>query len=613
MIPNRRFFSPTIAPTRWSLLVFIAALGLVLQSGCKEKGTTVTIPEARSVTQPTGRADDFEKAFTLIDRLDEFDPEQVMTQAAYHLTRWLTSQPPAEDWTRDALINDSLGGLENLLSLRNANSRNVSRGDIRYVHEATWLRDISVWASEAQELPITAELREKTGQDLPANEAQQLARAMRLFDWTIRNIQLIPAAKPSAEPSPLASSGERGERAPPAALGIPGQGYTLQPWEILLFGQGDAWHRARIYILLTRQAGIDSFVLALPPTDLQSAPQPWAVGTVIGEQIFLFDTRLGLPIPSTDWQGIATLGELRAAPDLLERLDVGETLRYPIRPDQIGEMYALLDASSESLSFRMHAIQDRLTGSRRMTLTSEPSRIAGRLAEFEGIANIRLWSVPLEAELFQAAWEEIRRNDSRANAVYEQRMAIFSQLSPLLAARQLYFRRQFERVEEKPGAVMKYMEARVPEREIDAILTSDTVRSKLGLGRTRVESEEAWLARLQISQDLIRQGKDHASYWLGIVHLENSDYENAISWFGRRTLESSPESMWTDGARYNLARALEAQGKYDQARESYLLDRSPQRHGNLLRARYLRLHKMSPDSATTPENPTSEIDQAVDR
>jgi hypothetical protein len=65
-------------------------------------------------------------------------------------------------------------------------------------------------------------------------------------------------------------------------------------------------------------------------------------------------------------------------------------------------------------------------------------------------------------------------------------------------------------------------------------------------------------------------------------------------WSISRTLDESPNSPWTDGARYNLARALEGKGLFAEARENYLLDESPQRHGNLLRARYLRLYKMTP-------------------
>lgn len=591
--PLPRFLLLIGPPASQWLLIGCLCLTAV---GCREEGRTVTIPERRSVTRGAGGVDDFEKAFELIDRLDEFDAEQVMSQAAYHLTRWLGSQPAASDWQLDPLVVESLTplGMGNMRSLRNADSRNMGRADVQYLQESLWLREISIWGAEPRDNPLLTEQIETATQGRETGEAEQLAKAIRLFDWTVRNVQLVAPPERPAE----ASAESQRERSPPAARGEPGLGYTQLPWEILLFGQGDHWQRARIFMLLTRQAGIDSFMLAIPPEGFpESNPdlKPWAVGTRIGQEVFLFDPHLGLPLPGPNLKGVLTLRELLADPRQLAALDVGDTLRYGTRPEQVaevGEMIALVDATSESLSFRMRSIQDRLTGTRRMTLVAEPTRIAYALREVPGIRETRVWSIPLEAELFQAAWADLRRRDSRAAAMYEQRMILFASLSPLRLARQLYFRRQFERDDEKPGAVMKLMEARVPEREIDAIPTSDAIRAKLGLQRMRTESEEAYGNRLRVMQRLIRDGKDNASYWLGLTHLENQDYSNAVNWFQRRTLDSAPDSIWTDGARYNLARALESQGKYVAARDQYLLDRSPQRHGNLLRARYLRLHKI---------------------
>ena len=47
-------------------------------------------------------------------------------------------------------------------------------------------------------------------------------------------------------------------------------------------------------------------------------------------------------------------------------------------------------------------------------------------------------------------------------------------------------------------------------------------------------------------------------------------------------------SRWTFGARYNLARTWEAQGKIEEAVALLEADTSPQRHGNLLRAKRLK-------------------------
>jgi hypothetical protein len=78
--------------------------------------------------------------------------------------------------------------------------------------------------------------------------------------------------------------------------------------------------------------------------------------------------------------------------------------------------------------------------------------------------------------------------------------------------------------------------------------------------------------------------------------MERRDYEVAVNWLKVRTLDSDPDGPWKNGARYNLARCYEAMGQVAEARQMYLIDDSPQRHGCLLRARQL-------ESVTSSEKP----------
>ena len=50
-----------------------------------------------------------------------------------------------------------------------------------------------------------------------------------------------------------------------------------------------------------------------------------------------------------------------------------------------------------------------------------------------------------------------------------------------------------------------------------------------------------------------------------------------------------PDGPWTLGAKYNLARSLEALQKYREAREIYLASQGPQKEGDLIRARRLKV------------------------
>lgn len=83
------------------------------------------------------------------------------------------------------------------------------------------------------------------------------------------------------------------------------------------------------------------------------------------------------------------------------------------------------------------------------------------------------------------------------------------------------------------------------------------------------------------------QAKQHAGYWMGLLHQQQENHEIAINWLKNRSLEKSPDGPWANGARYNLARCHEALGHIDQALKLYRIDESPQRHGNLLRALHL--------------------------
>jgi hypothetical protein len=65
-------------------------------------------------------------------------------------------------------------------------------------------------------------------------------------------------------------------------------------------------------------------------------------------------------------------------------------------------------------------------------------------------------------------------------------------------------------------------------------------------------------------------------------------------------LESDPEGPWKNGARYNLARCYEAMGRIEDARQLYLIDDSPQRHGCLLRARQLEARAKAPSPPNGP-------------
>jgi hypothetical protein len=107
-----------------------------------------------------------------------------------------------------------------------------------------------------------------------------------------------------------------------------------------------------------------------------------------------------------------------------------------------------------------------------------------------------------------------------------------------------------------------------------------------------------------------RRAKHDATYWLGLISIERGHYEEAVRWLRDRTLELPGESLWQHGAIYNIARAYEASGLFEEAILRYESDpRSPAHHGNLLRAKWLKAcwqEKENGDAGTIEPVPAGE-------
>lgn len=104
----------------------------------------------------------------------------------------------------------------------------------------------------------------------------------------------------------------------------------------------------------------------------------------------------------------------------------------------------------------------------------------------------------------------------------------------------------------------------------------------------------------------MREAKQNASFWLGLIFFEQEDYPNAIDFLANRTLGVERETPWAASARYNLARAYEASGEPAKASELYESDKtSPQSHGNQLRGKWLK-EKLAPAEAPASEPPAIE-------
>ena len=522
-------------------------------------------------------------------------------RALYYLNQWLNhGDGITESWEPDRMLEALPRGLHktpglDLASLRSFEFTERSSGikddqpqDLTYLQQALWLFDVADRVRRepppVRLAPWLKELEKSTGQI----EAERLAAAERLFDWTIRNIQLDPLPPPARGPEALAGEGT----APnvPALAGEVGAGYAHTPYELLNQGHGDAHERSRLFILLCRQAGIDAVMLARFDEKVSTTPQPWLPAVLIGKQLYLFDAELGLPIPGPGGQGIATLAQAVGDPAVLNQLDLPGGPAYAQSPSSLAKIVALVEAEPEALSRRMALLQKEMPSKLRLVLSVQPSALRARLGECQpALHGVRLWNVPFEAIFYQIGRPRALSADPKlAEAFHREEVVFYSVGPPLLLGRNLHLQGQFENSDQIPGARKLYLDSRMSDEQRKLLYVSERFRQAMGFYQPLPEDEKQRTAVLETLIRRTQRIKEHATYWLGLTYYESGKYNAVIEWLDKPVMQAALPSPWRAGARYNLARSYEALGQTDKAVELLEADDSPQRHGNLLRAAWLK-------------------------
>jgi hypothetical protein len=290
-----------------------------------------------------------------------------------------------------------------------------------------------------------------------------------------------------------------------------------------------------------------------------------------GGKLYLFDTRLGLPIPNEGGQGVATLAELQADPQLLRQLDLDDA-PYPVTADQLQHVTAHVVADPFDLSRRAAAIESKLSGDDRLALTVSPSSLAEKLKAVPGIAGVEIWDTPFR----------ILRDQLRVPIETRRQMAAefepFAWRPTLWKARVLAFQGRQTGDANAPNANLE--EIVDDQAEAIGLYTSPQVRPP-----DRVLDSLA----SEPKRKIYSAAKVAASYWVGLLLYDQGKYDLAEGWLGDPRLAAEEGGFWANGTRYNLARTYEAEGKNAEAIQLYEADDSPQRDGNRLRARWLKL------------------------
>lgn len=568
------------ADVRISLVVLLASLFFVV--GCRKQMTSVQEIQRKRDEQQRDETevDHIRDAYGFISNLAELNADAANQRIVSLLNAWLDVHPMEENWSPPKIISTLELGDRSFDPFQNLGAERFLTSDVDHFKLAYLLKQITAWIdADAAADPLFADWIEGKRDELGEENTQSLRRALQMFDWTVRNIQLEPlvATEPAPPAPPL-----------PAGLEFRGAGYRQTTTQTLFRGVGDQWQRARVFIQLCRQANLDACVLGRIGGDGQ-AEEAWTVGVLIGSDLYLFDPGLGLPVPGPDQTGIATLEQARKDPSVLRRLTVQGWFDYPVDNQMIQQTVALLDYTPQWLSQRMQHLESGLVGETRMELWSDADAVAKRFDEVPGIAGARLWRIPVQAQIYEYAMEQISR-DIQQFAFWESaRWGMLGGDFPLAQARWDHLKGDFERLEQEQelGARVRYMEMRHPEFDIEGLERNVKLQMEYGVRRTLGQTPEQYQVMIQNVQVFMRMAKRAASYWISLIHYDKGDYENARNWYGKRVLDEDQVSQWVPSARYNLGRTLERLGELDRAVELYKTIGDPQEHGNRLRARLL--------------------------
>jgi len=543
------------------------------------------------------------------------------------------------DWQPSSLLESLPAIYQTGLSWQNFDSETFLYTDAFYLQEQYWLSQIVTrvrqsgagnrfgyltHAGRPQPLSLTQALR-VNDPDLGPEQAETLATALTLFDWSVRNV--------SGEPFPPAlDEAQAAEEAvrplqpnqPRSFAGVRGAGYRNYLWQTLNYGRGDTWEQGHLFLQLARHAGLDTCVIGLPhvaPTALlprvaHPTVTPWAIGVLVGEHIYLLDPRLGLPLHHPETLAVLTLQQVQENPQWLQwqGLTPAESTAadsvYPVRSSDLRDMVALLDYPLEGFSRRCQFLQRNLTGANRVDLYFSPDDVAARLRQHASISDVQLWALPVEILIFRETIREATRRATRDRYVQAklqwrtQEESYFDDFPLLRRSRVLFLLGRFQPdpSELVADCFREFQRMNYSDDDWRNIADNPELQKTLGLYQAAGQSAEEFRQALEGQKAAMALVRGDAKLYMALAHSEIQNHSTALNML-RHVSKYDLSTKWTRHTEYLRARSLESMKDYDDAiavyREiarQFRSARSPRDYGNLLRARILQQQTTTPSA-----------------
>jgi len=538
-------------------------VALVIIVGCRDR-SQVTVSDIRP---RESNSDHLQQALQIIDGLDLADFNQATTTSVFNFNLWSKLHDDDPQWVTPSLINTVPTELASTGLVQAIGGKQFIPLDINYLHETSWLHDISQWVV-ADDLPhrMFWESYKPTVADEVASE--ELTKVLKLFDWTVRNIQLAPLLDYPTIPANTEQSGKVSPQ-----LGLPGPGYSRTNRDVLTLGVGDWWQRARIFVLLARQQGIDVVLLGLP-AEFGERNQPWLTAAIIDKELYLFDLNKGLPVLNADKTEIVTLKQLK------ENVNFAQT-QLPVAHQQqpqetLDGLVGLIEADVVAVSHRMAILEKYLTGERQMVLTVAPSIISLRLRTEHQINRSKIWLPVYEGYLFEAALhEKLDAQDSTAMEFVSstRNHSLFREVPQLREGRFKLLRGDFDNGESSAGAQGEsgakalMMASRIPTKIIEELPENEGIQQSLRLVKPDNTPALLWRQVLLNKQKVLVRAKNYASFYIAMIHMEQGHYQDAIDWFEQRTLINEADDTGDAAGKEELPSVLPTRNNNSSAEQ----------------------------------------------
>jgi hypothetical protein len=171
------------------------------------------------------------------------------------------------------------------------------------------------------------------------------------------------------------------------------------PAYVLRRGSGTAAERALVFLALLEQLGLDGCMIFVPATP-DGPVRPWIPGVLVDKEIFLFDTRLGLPLPGHDGHGFATLNQVHSdAASVFRPLTIDAKHQYDVTPEQAKGASVYLACSLSALAPRMKYLEAMLSAQGRVYLGVDPVGLMDRFKRAtQAQASVKIWNWPGDPE-----------------------------------------------------------------------------------------------------------------------------------------------------------------------------------------------------------------------